>query len=59
MFTTILHAAQHPDAKDGGVGCLSTQCPLPASDLGRWPDLDIDLSVESIRNPECFPLKAQ
>jgi hypothetical protein len=24
-----------------------------------WPDLDNDLSVEMIRNPECFPLKAQ
>jgi hypothetical protein len=22
----------------------------------RWPDLDIDLAVESIRNPEKFPL---
>ncbi len=21
-----------------------------------WPDLDIDLAVESIRNPEAFPL---
>ena len=24
-----------------------------------WPDLDIDLSVESIRNPACFPLIAK
>lgn len=23
-----------------------------------WPDLDIDLSVESLRHPERFPLKA-
>jgi hypothetical protein len=23
-----------------------------------WPDLDIDLSVESIRHPDRFPLKA-
>jgi hypothetical protein len=22
----------------------------------RWPDLDVDLSVESIRHPEKFPL---
>ena len=22
----------------------------------RWPNLDIDLAVESIRNPEKFPL---
>ncbi len=24
-----------------------------------WPDLDIDLSIESIEHPECFPLKAK
>ena len=24
-----------------------------------WPDLDIDLGVETIRNPERFPLKAK
>lgn len=24
-----------------------------------WPDLDIDLSVESIRHPEAFPLLAR
>ena len=24
-----------------------------------WPDLDIDLSIESIRHPERFPLKAR
>ena len=24
-----------------------------------WPELDIDLSVESIRNPEAFPLLAK
>ena len=30
-------------------------------DGGRlhWPELDIDLSVESIRNPENFPLVSQ
>ena len=25
----------------------------------RWPDLDIDLAVESIEHPERFPLVAQ
>jgi Protein of unknown function (DUF2442) len=25
----------------------------------RWPDLDIDLSVESIEHPERYPLKAK
>jgi hypothetical protein len=31
----------------------------PTADHLYWPDLDNDLSVEMIRNPECFPLKAQ
>ena len=31
----------------------------PTADHLYWPDLDIDLSVESIRNPECFPLIAK
>jgi hypothetical protein len=25
----------------------------------HWPDLDIDLSLDSIRNPEKFPLRAK
>ena len=28
----------------------------PTENHLRWPQLDIDLSVESIRNPEAFPL---
>lgn len=24
-----------------------------------WPDLDVDLSVESIRNPDAFPLRSR
>lgn len=24
----------------------------------RWPDLDVDLTVESIENPERYPLKS-
>jgi hypothetical protein len=28
----------------------------PAPDRLRWPALDIDLAVESIRHPERFPL---
>jgi hypothetical protein len=31
----------------------------PTADHLYWPDLDIDLSVESIRHPEKFPLKAK
>jgi hypothetical protein len=25
----------------------------------HWPDLDVDLSLQIIRNPERFPLKAK
>ena len=28
----------------------------PALDQLRWPDLDVELEVESIRHPERFPL---
>jgi hypothetical protein len=32
---------------------------LLGADHLHWPDLDIDLSVESIRHPVRFPLKAR
>ena len=31
----------------------------PTADHLYWPDLDVDLSVESIRHPEMFPLRAK
>jgi hypothetical protein len=31
----------------------------PTADHLYWPDLDVDLSVESIRHPEMFPLKSK
>ncbi|MBD2718258.1 DUF2442 domain-containing protein [Synechococcus sp. FACHB-909] len=31
----------------------------PSPDHLYWPDLDVDLSVESIRHPEMFPLRAK
>ena len=31
----------------------------PTPDHLYWPDLDVDLSVESIRHPERCPLRAQ
>lgn len=31
----------------------------PTADHLYWPDLDVDLSVESIRHPENFPLRAK
>ena len=29
---------------------------LPSSNHLYWPDLDVDLAVESVRHPEKFPL---
>ncbi|MCT0212159.1 MULTISPECIES: DUF2442 domain-containing protein [unclassified Synechococcus] len=31
----------------------------PTADHLYWPELDVDLSVESIRNPKRFPLRAK
>jgi hypothetical protein len=31
----------------------------PQSDHLRWPELDIDLSVEAIEHPERYPLKSK
>ena len=31
----------------------------PSADHLYWPDLDVDLSIESIRNPATFPLMAK
>ena len=33
-----------------------TNVELPSARHLYWPDLDIDLAVESIRDPESFPL---
>lgn len=33
-----------------------TRVELPQSHHLYWPELDVDLAVESIRNPEAFPL---
>lgn len=32
---------------------------LPSPDHLYWPELDVDLAVESIRQPERFPLVSQ
>lgn len=36
-----------------------TQVERPRAQHLFWPDLDVDLSVESIRHPERFPLRAK
>lgn len=47
--------AQFPWFSKATIDQLSdVQWPTP--DHLYWPQLDVDLSVESIRNPEAFPL---
>lgn len=36
-----------------------TQVELPQPHHLYWPELDVDLAVESIRNPEAFPQVAR
>jgi len=36
-----------------------SQVEWPSEDHLYWPRLDIDLSVQSIRNPDAFPLVAK
>lgn len=36
-----------------------TKVEWPKPDHLFWPELDVDLSVESIRNPEKFPLRSK
>jgi hypothetical protein len=31
----------------------------PALDHYHWPDLDVDLSLDTLRHPERYPLKAR
>jgi len=49
--------AEFPWFKQATVEALST-IEWPTPDHLYWPLLDIDLSVESIRNPEKFPLRS-
>ena len=49
--------AQFPWFRDAPIGkILNVEKPSPQHLY--WPELDIDLSVESIRHPERFPLVA-
>lgn len=47
--------AQFPWFKDAPIAKLTNVERLQQHHL-YWPDLDIDLAVESIRHPEKFPL---
>jgi hypothetical protein len=46
---------QFPWFRDASIGKVTNVQLLKAHHL-YWPDLDIDLHVDSIRNPEKFPL---
>ena len=47
--------AEFPWFRDAPIGKL-LNVTLPAAHHLYWPDLDVDLAVESILHPERFPL---
>ena len=47
-----------PWFKDASIRQIS-RVELPSAHHLYWPDLDIDLAVESLRHPERFPLISQ
>lgn len=47
--------ADFPWFRDATIGQLSL-IERPAEDHLRWPELDVDLTLESIDRPEDFPL---
>lgn len=46
---------QFPWFRDASIAAI-TNVERPSSGHLRWPTLDVDLSVDSIRHPENFPL---
>jgi Protein of unknown function (DUF2442) len=51
----VVPFAQFPWFKKATIEQLS-RVEWPTPDHLYWPELDVDLSVESIRNPGAFPL---
>ena len=49
---------EFPWFRDASIGQLMN-VEWPQSNHLYWPDLDVALSVESIRNPADFPLRAR
>lgn len=47
-----------PWFRDATIGAI-TNVRLPSPHHLHWPDLDIDLAVESITHPERYPLVSQ
>lgn len=51
----FLPFSEFPWFRDAAVGKI-LHVELPSPHPLYWPDLDVDLAVESIRHPEDFPL---
>lgn len=49
---------EFPWFKDASIGEL-TRVELPSPHHLYWPDLDVDLAVESLAHPERYPLVSQ
>jgi hypothetical protein len=49
---------EFPWFKDASVAAI-TRVELPSPHHLYWPDLDVDLAVESIEDPEKYPLVSQ
>lgn len=54
----FLPFVEFPWFKDASIGTL-LKVERPRPHHLYWPDLDVDLAVESIRHPEQFPLIAK
>ncbi len=54
----FLSFAEFPWFRDVAVGKI-LHIELPSPNHLYWPDLDVDLAVESIRHPEPYPLVSQ
>jgi hypothetical protein len=46
---------QFPWFRDASIAQI-TNVSMPSSHHLYWPDLDVDLAIDSIRHPEMFPL---
>lgn len=54
----FLPFSDFPWFRDASVGKI-LNVELPSSNHLYWPELDVDLAVESIRHPDKFPLVSQ
>lgn len=54
----FLSFSEFPWFRDVAVGKI-LRIELPSPNHLYWPELDVDLAVESIRHPEHFPLVSQ